>query len=90
MLFKFKAQKIGGEIFEDTREATDKFALFDELKKEGIIMLYAEPVGPTKIFSWKILTKGFSFGNVPIHHKIIFAKNLAILLTVAIGTDLNI
>lgn len=80
MLFKFKAQKIGGEIFEDTRDAIDKFVLFDDLKKEGIIMLYAEPVGPTKIFSWKILTKGFSFGNVPIHHKIIFAKNLGAMM----------
>jgi type IV pilus assembly protein PilC len=80
MLFKFKAQKIGGEIFEDTREAPDKFVLFDDLKKDGIAMLYAEPVMPTKILSWGIFTKGFSFGNVPMHHKIIFAKNLGAMI----------
>ncbi len=80
MLFKFKAQKKEGEIFEDTREADDKFVLYDNLKKDGITMLYAEPVSGTKIFSLGILTKGFSLGVVPMHQKIIFAKNLGAML----------
>lgn len=80
MLFKFKAQKLNGETVEDVRDANDKFALFDDLKKEGMTMIYAEPEKSSKIFSWSIFTKGFSLGSVPMHQKIIFAKNLSAML----------
>jgi type IV pilus assembly protein PilC len=80
MLFKFKAQKTTGEIVDDIREANDKFALFDDLKKEGMTLISAEPQGRGKIFTKDLLTKGFSIGSVPMHQKIIFAKNLGAML----------
>ncbi|MBI2474555.1 MAG: type II secretion system F family protein [Candidatus Taylorbacteria bacterium] len=78
MLFHVKAQKIGGEIFEENREAPDKFALFDGLKKEGATMLYAHEVKKTPGGAMlQGLLARFNFGTVPLHQKIIFARNLA-------------
>lgn len=78
MLFHIKAQKSSGEIFEEDRDAPDKFILFDELKKDGATMLYAHEVktiGGGAIL--KKLIARFNFGTVPLHQKIIFARNLS-------------
>jgi type IV pilus assembly protein PilC len=81
MKFKYKAQKSDGEIVEGERVAQDKFVLFDDLKKEGLSMLFAKDVGAKKsFFAWQKLLSRFSNGSVPIHQKIIFAKNLGAMI----------
>lgn len=81
MKFKFKAQKTDGSIIEGEREATDKFVLFDDLKKEGATMLFASEISHRKNFLiWQKLFQRFVFGSIPLHQKIIFAKNLAAMI----------
>lgn len=81
MKFYFKAQKPSGEIFEGERESADKFILFDELKKEGATMLFAEPKGAKRgSFSFKSFYSKMTIGSVPIHEKITFAKNLGAMI----------
>jgi type IV pilus assembly protein PilC len=78
MLFHVKAQKRTGEIYEEDREAPDKFALFDDLKKDGATMLYAHEAknGKGRTFFNNLITR-FNYGTVPLHQKIIFARNLS-------------
>lgn len=81
MLFKYKAQKSDGSIMEGEREATDKFALFDEIKKEGATMLFAgEKTASKNFWQWQKIYQRLTLGSVPIHQKIIFAKNLAAMI----------
>ncbi len=81
MKFHFKAQKVSGEIFEGERESGDKFTLYDELKKEGATMLYAKGIkAKQKIVAWRDIATRLVFGPIPIHEKIIFAKNLSAML----------
>lgn len=75
MKFSYKALKKGVEPYQDIREATDKFALFRELKKEGDTVVSCE----------EVQEKGFSLSHIPIpaffqkikaHEKITIARNL--------------
>jgi type IV pilus assembly protein PilC len=81
MKFYFKAQKASGEIFDGERDSADKFALFDEIKKEGATMLFAEPkAGKKSFFDFKSFFTKISIGSVPLHEKITFAKNLGAMI----------
>ncbi|HEY9584614.1 MAG TPA: type II secretion system F family protein [Candidatus Paceibacterota bacterium] len=81
MKFHFKAERSNGEIFEGDKEAPDKFALFDEIKKEGATMLFAhEAAHPRNFFGWRTIVQRFVFGSIPLHQKIIFAKNVAAMI----------
>lgn len=77
MRFKIKAIKSDGERYEAVREASDKFALQAELKAEGETLIIAQ----------EIYKKPSSFDRinglidkVPMHQRIIFAKNLGSML----------
>ncbi|PIQ91686.1 MAG: hypothetical protein COV70_02430 [Parcubacteria group bacterium CG11_big_fil_rev_8_21_14_0_20_39_22] len=79
MLFHFKAQKLDGSVYEEDREATDKFALYRDVKKEGGIIISADEIES------KSLKKYFEkidelLGSIKIHDKIIFARNLGSML----------
>jgi type IV pilus assembly protein PilC len=77
-LFTFKAMKSTGEAFEGTRESADKFALYKELKSEGVTVVSAEE-GKKGGFS-------MSFGNIKLfsrvkpQDKITFARNLGAMI----------
>lgn len=76
MRFKFKAIRKNGERFEGVLESQGKFALYNELKAEGSMLVSAEEITSSRI--QKYLYKAFSFlGNVSIAQKISFAKNLS-------------
>lgn len=77
MKFKYKAQKATGEFYEGERSSSDKFALARELSTEGETLIHADEKTERPAFSFK----QFSFGRVPIHDKIIFARNLSGMLT---------
>ncbi len=73
--FTFKAQNKKGENIEETREAVDKFALYREVRKDGLTMISAHEVSKRKF------SLSFSlFGRIKMSDKIVFAKNLSAML----------
>ncbi|KKT74418.1 MAG: Type IV pilin [Parcubacteria group bacterium GW2011_GWB1_44_7] len=79
MRFKFKAIKQSGETYEGTREASDKFSLYQELKNENETVVYAEPASEKKTF--KTIVKFFSsIGTVSAQDKISFSRNLGAMI----------
>lgn len=83
-LFSYKGKKNTGEMFESELEVADRFALFRELKTQGVEVLSIKEVKP------KIKNK-FSFSffkkNVKPHDKIIFAKNLGSMLEAGLSVS---
>ena len=77
MKFAYKATKQDGEIHQDVREASDKFDLFRQLRKEGEVVISCNEVkeGVVSFFH----APGFLSG-VKTHEKIIFARNLGGML----------
>jgi type IV pilus assembly protein PilC len=75
MKFKFKAVKPDGSKYEDIRESNDKFSLYEELKKDGIVLISASESTKSK---WDIEIP--IFNSIPEHQKIIFAKNLGSMI----------
>ena len=72
MKFSFKAVKKDGQSYQAEREATDKFDLFRQLKKEGDTIISVEEVTHRAFhFSMPAL-----FGRIKQHEKIIVARNL--------------
>ena len=75
MKFKFKAVKKDGKKYEGTKESTDKFSLYEELKAEGETLLVATPFEKSHIeIEIPFIDK------VPEHQKIIFARNLGSMI----------
>ena len=75
MRFHFKAQKKNGEVYEDSREAPDRFALYNDLKKDGDTVLFV--VQENKLpFSSVFNLSSFFFRKIGMHEKIIFANDL--------------
>lgn len=74
--FKFKAVNKAGEKVEETREAADKFALYRDLRKDGLSIVSTEEISSRR-FSFGSFSL---FGKVKMVEKIIFAKNLSAML----------
>ena len=75
MKFKFKAVKKDGTKYEGKRESTDKFSLYEELKSEGDTLISASEIKKSKFE----INLPF-FGSVPELQKIIFARNLGLMI----------
>jgi type II secretory pathway component PulF len=73
MKFAYKATKQDGETHQDVREATDKFDLFRQLRKEGEVVISCNEIKPGVVSAFH--TPTFLQG-VSAHEKIIFARNL--------------
>jgi len=73
MKFAYKATKQDGEIHQDVREASDKFDLFRQLRKEGEVVVSCNEVkeGVVSFFHAPTFLSG-----VNAHEKISFARNL--------------
>jgi len=55
-----------------TRDSSDKFSLYKELKREGDTVIFAEGGGEK---SFLLMAKvGQILGHVPMHEKVIFAN----------------
>jgi type IV pilus assembly protein PilC len=79
MRFKFKAIKNTGERYEGIIESQTKFSLYNDLKKEGDMLISAKELDKNNF--QKSFFKSFSFlGNVPTTQKISFAKNLSAMI----------
>lgn len=78
MKFKFKAIKKDGEIFEDTINVKDKFALFKYLKGEELTLISTEEIKENRFSSYK---KIFSFfKKIKTEEKIMLARNLGAMI----------
>jgi len=77
MHFKFRAVKSNGEKYQGTRESHDRFSLYAEIKAEGDTLITAEEI--YKKSSTLLKIDGF-INKVPMHQRIIFAKNLGSML----------
>ncbi|MEO8637880.1 MAG: type II secretion system F family protein [Candidatus Taylorbacteria bacterium] len=77
MIFKYKYQIEGGEIKEGEGEAPDKFALYRQLKKDGIAVVSAQEKGPKSAFKLGSIT---IFSKVSTRDKINFARNMGAML----------
>ncbi|MFM2357577.1 MAG: hypothetical protein RJA61_314, partial [Candidatus Parcubacteria bacterium] len=75
-LFKIKALDKDGKTVEDNREAQDKFALYREIRKDGLTIVSAVEISKRR-FSFGSISL---FGRVKMADKIIFAKNLGAML----------
>lgn len=77
MKFKFKAIRTSGETYEGEKEAENKFALYEAIKKEGGTFLHVEEVKDHKS---KALKLPAFLDRVKMVDKIQFAKNLGVMI----------
>jgi type IV pilus assembly protein PilC len=78
MRFKYSAVNKAGQTYEGEKEASDKFAFYRNLKKDGESILWIKEL---KEHNWT--AHGFSFrfsSRIKMHDKIIFARNLGGML----------
>src|SRR3989344_1330472 len=76
--FNFKALKPSGETYEASRESSDKFSLYREVKNEGdtVVDVSEAKTGRNILISTALAV----FGRVTTHEKVVFAKNLGAML----------
>lgn len=76
--FNFKAIKSSGETYEGSRESTDKFSLYREVKNEGgsIVSVSEEKNGR----NFLLLMLDVLLSKISMREKIIFTKNLGAML----------
>lgn len=76
--FKFTALNVAGETVSGEREAKDKFALYSDLKKEGLTVTHADEKGrfSERLGEW-LKTSG---GRVGAKDRIVFLKNLGAMI----------
>ena len=76
--FNFKALKPSGETYEASRESSDKFSLYREVKNEGdtVVDVSEAKTGRNILISTALAI----FGRVTTHEKVVFAKNLGAML----------
>ncbi len=79
-LFKFKAKKADGEIYEGEKDALDKFALYRDLKTTGDIVLSAKETKTGRTFGLDFGFIGGLFLRVSARDKILMARNLGSML----------
>jgi type IV pilus assembly protein PilC len=81
--FSFKGRKLSGELFEETREAKDKFDLVKILHEEGVTVItaYEAVEHESRINLW---FERF-FGKVKLKEKILFANNLGAMISAGLS-----
>jgi type IV pilus assembly protein PilC len=77
MKFKFKAVRQNGERYEGVRDSKDKFSLYADIKADGDTLITAQEITGRSLYIKRVLA---SFDSVPMHQKIIFAKNLGAMI----------
>ncbi len=80
-LYKYKAQDKEGKIYERTLDAEKRYDLYDIIRKEGGTVVSIKETSSAKSFS----SLGNLFGGIKTHQKIIFAKNLGMMMTAGLA-----
>jgi type IV pilus assembly protein PilC len=77
MKFGYRATDASGHVATGERESPDRFALNEELRREGLVLLSAEPArAPSRVAS----RFAGLFGRVSAHEKIIFGRSLGAMI----------
>src|SRR5437870_1235549 len=76
--YHFKKIDKEGKKIEGTMEASDKFALYHQIKEDGSTVIYAEEEKKKKNIA--LFNALPFFNSVKVHDKIIFARNLSKML----------
>ncbi|MEX1026742.1 MAG: type II secretion system F family protein [Candidatus Paceibacterota bacterium] len=83
--YTFKAKKKDGTVFEETRDAKDKFSLYQDMKASGARVIHANEVsGGTSLWA-RLLQKGRELSTISTHDIIIFARNLGLMSTAGLS-----
>lgn len=77
MQFTYKAQK-DGHIYEKTIDAPDRFSVYQQVRKEGGTIVSVED--GKEDFSEKLEFLNNIFGRIKVSEKIMFARNLSIMI----------
>jgi type IV pilus assembly protein PilC len=77
MKFTYTAKKPTGETVTATEEFESKIDLYKKLHQDGLILVSSEEIVTNSIFKMKINLFG---KRVKLHDKIVFARNLAVML----------
>ncbi len=77
MKYTYKAKKPTGEIITATEEFESKIDLYKKLHQEGMLLLSVEEKGTNSFLKMSI---SFTRKKVKLHEKIVFARNLAVML----------
>ncbi|QQG45982.1 MAG: type II secretion system F family protein [Candidatus Niyogibacteria bacterium] len=75
-VFSFKAKNLAGQVIEGRREAADRFDLANALRKEGYFLISRKEEKAESSF----LKLSSIFGRVSIQEKMVFARNLAVMV----------
>jgi type IV pilus assembly protein PilC len=78
MKFKYKMQKISGEIEEGVIVADDKYDFYRQIKQAGGSLITSEQVVGKKLSEINI-SLGF-LSRISMHEKILFARNLGVMI----------
>ncbi|MCH7529562.1 type II secretion system F family protein [Patescibacteria group bacterium] len=78
--FKYIAKRKDGEQYEDTIEATDRFSVYNEVRKEGNTIISVTEAKGSSIFKAKLSSINNIFSTVKTTEKISFAKNLSAMI----------
>lgn len=77
MKLHFRAADPSGHIAEGVREAEDRFALNEELRREGLSLLSADPAEAAPRLAARL---GGMLGRVSMHEKVIFGRSLGAMI----------
>jgi type IV pilus assembly protein PilC len=77
MRFHYRASDTAGHVSEGFRESTDRFALNEELRREGLTLLSAEHAKLEPSF---MARANAMLGRVSMHEKIIFGRSLGAMI----------
>jgi type IV pilus assembly protein PilC len=77
MQYTYKAKKATGEIITSTEEFESKVDLYKKLHQEGLVMISVDENAKKTFLNYKI---NFFGKRVKMHEKIVFARNLAVML----------
>lgn len=81
--FKYRAVDRLGSTYEATGEASDRYALAREIKEKGNTLVSVEELhAETQTEKRK---SGITFGKVPLREKIMFARNLATMISAGLS-----
>ena len=80
-LFTYKATKETGEIVTGEMEGENYGKVVDELKKRGLMVISVDTKVNMNINSFFNRMKDFEIGDVPLEEKVIFARQLATMLS---------
>lgn len=84
MKFKIKVKRPTGEVAEEVREAKDKFSLARELRAAGNVLITVESLDQPG-FGRRALFSGWLTRKVKLKDKIVFAGNLASMITAGLA-----